>query len=230
MTTTLFLGLIVNSATIVVFLLARKLYRLKPSVLLLPLIVTTVLTVIVLMLTDYSYENYVDLTNVLSGLLGPAVVALAYPLYRQLPLIKVYLRPLSISLLIGAVAGVVSGWGLGVLFGLNDEFLAPLLTKSVTAPVAMDIAAIIEGNQTLAAILVTVAGLTGAVLASSLFKWTKIDHVIGRGLGYGIGSHAIGTARALDNSEFEGAISSVAMTVCAVIVSLVAPLFAMIVF
>ncbi len=140
----------------------------------LPLIVTTALTVLVLLLTDFSYERYVDLTSMLSGLLGPAVVALAYPLYRQLPLIKAYIRPLIISLLIGAIAGVISGWGLGMLVGLKDEFLAPLLTKSVTAPVAMDIASIIEGNQILAAILVTVAGLTGAVLAHSCLNGQKL--------------------------------------------------------
>ncbi|WMM31127.1 LrgB family protein [Shouchella clausii] len=212
-----------SGATLIVFLAAVALYKRKKTLLFLPLLVTTAISVLFLLLSGITYQHYQEAVSWISSFLGPAVVALAIPLYRQLPLIKKYFRPLIISITTGALFGVASGFMLGALVGLKMAFLQPLLTKSVTAPVAMDIMALLNGNITLAAILVTIAGLTGAIVSGTLFKWTHISHFIGKGVAFGAGAHAIGTAKALEHSEAEGAISSISMIVCAIIVSIAVP-------
>ncbi|WP_059103761.1 LrgB family protein [Shouchella shacheensis] len=216
--------------TIAVYLVARSLQKRIPHPLLLPLLVATAFISVMLVIFQIPYETYRFGSDWMTQLLGPAVVALAYPLYRQLPLLKTYLRPLLLSITVGAVVGMGSGWILARIAGLGREWLDSILPKSVTMPVAMDISVSLQGEAALTAILVTAAGLTGATFGPYLFKWVKITHFLGKGIGYGAGSHAIGTAKALEDNEKEGAVSSVSMTICAIIVSLLAPVFTYLVY
>ena len=99
-----------------------------------------------------------------------------------------------------------------------------MVPKSVTTPIAMDLSLSIHGIPELTVVLVMVAGTGGAVLSPYVYKWCKIDHALARGIGLGNASHGIGTAKAIENSEEEGAASSIAMTMSAVIVSILIPL------
>jgi putative effector of murein hydrolase len=129
-----------------------------------------------------------------------------------------------VSVSSGALVGIMSGLLLATWLGIEQELISSLIPKSVTTPVAMDIATTIGGIAPLSAVLVIVAGIGGVVLAPYVFRWCKIDKEMAKGIGTGSAAHAIGTAKALENSEKEGAASSVAMTLSAIIVSILGPL------
>lgn len=210
--------------TIAVFLTMEKLYMRLPNPLLLPVLTSTIFLASMLVLCNIPYETYMIGGEWINRLLGPAVVALAIPLYRQKETLKKYAMPIISGVTIGAVVGILSGTGLGKWFGMNKEMVYTLLPKSVTTPVAIEIASSFGGIPTLAAVFVIFAGLVGAILGPYLVKWFHIDGAIGQGIGFGTASHAFGTIKALEYGELEGAISSVAMTLCALITSIISPL------
>ncbi|MEK4565963.1 LrgB family protein [Alkalihalobacillus sp. FSL R5-0424] len=220
--------LLMTTLTLLCYIGGRWIYRLFPNPLLLPVITGTALLLCVLFLFEIPYESYIDGAGWLETVIGVAVVALAYPLYRQLTILKKYRISLLVGTSVGSLIGVFSTFLLTSLLGVDQGTIASLLPKSVTTAVAIDLAESTGGESSLAAIFVTVAGVTGTILYSLICKWFRIDHVVGRGVAVGSASHAIGTAKALEFSEEEGAISSVAMTLCAIMVSILIPVVALI--
>ncbi|WP_158736529.1 LrgB family protein [Alteribacillus sp. YIM 98480] len=223
-------AILAAAGTVLVYIGARKFYQRFSYPITLPIVTGTVVIIVVLLGTGISYDTYMLGGRWIEHLLGPAVVALAYPLYKQRKMLKMYFFPLLVSVTVGAFAGVLSGYYLSRLAGVEQALIASVLPKSVTTPVAMEVAASIGGPPPLAAVFVMVAGIGGVVTAPYLFKCCKINHVLAKGIGIGSASHAIGTAKALENSEIEGAASSVAMTLSAVIVSIIIPLLALLFF
>ncbi|MDT8859340.1 LrgB family protein [Alkalihalobacillus sp. MEB130] len=217
------LGVIFIMVTIGIYLASKVLYKRYPFPYMLPLLTSTIVLIIVLVVFQIPYETYSLGGRWLEMLLGPAVVALALPLYKQFSMLKQNFAPIMISVTTGAIVGIVSGLMMAKWLGIEKELVYSIVPKSVTTPVAMDIATTLGGIAPIAAILVMVAGVGGIVMAPYLFKLCKIDHAIGKGLGTGSGAHAIGTAKAIENSEKEGAASSVAMTLSAIIVSFIGP-------
>ncbi|MDQ0208175.1 LrgB family protein [Alkalicoccobacillus murimartini] len=220
----IFTILAMTGLTILCYVGGKWLYSRFPYPFLLPLVTSTVLLLMVLYVADIQYNDYLDGAGWLESLIGIAVVALAYPLYKQLPILKKYSLPLLVGTAVGSIVGVISTLILSSLFGFNEEIIVSLLPKSVTTAVALDLAEAFGGQTSLTAILVTVAGITGTVLYPYCCKLFRIHHVVGRGVGVGSASHAIGTAKALEYSELEGAISTVAMTLCALMVSVIIPI------
>lgn len=210
--------------TILIYLAAKAFYRKFSFPFTLPLLIATIVLIALLLVFRIPYETYYTGGQWLEKLLGPAVVALAYPLYRQINILKRYFTAITVSVGAGAIVGIVSGIMLAKWVGIEQTLISSLVPKSVTIPVAMDIAVTIGGIGPLAAVLVTVAGIGGVVLSSFIFKWCRITNEIGKGMGRGSASHAIGTAKALESSEREGAASTVAMTLSAIIVSVVGPM------
>lgn len=219
------IGAIAIIVTIVVFLLMKKVNGRFPHPLTLPVLTATIIMVTGIRLLNISYETYYIGGQWIEKLLGPAVVALAYPLYQQRKLISRYTWPIVTGVTIGSLIGVITGFATGYFLRLDETVTLSLLSKSVTTPVAMDIAKTIDGSPSLAAIFVMVAGISGAVMGHSIFKWCNIDLPIAKGLGMGSASHAIGTSRSFQESDQEGAASTVAMILSAIIVSVLAPLF-----
>ncbi|OLO40194.1 hypothetical protein BTR23_06760 [Alkalihalophilus pseudofirmus] len=217
--TLFFIGL-----TIIVYIGARLFYQKYPYPFTLPLVVATIVMICILVVFNIPYDTYKVGGEWIEKLLGPAVVALAYPLYKQLSMLKKYFTSIVVGVLVGAIIGIVSGLQLAKWMGVEEMVVYSLIPKSVTTPVAMEVAATLGGAPPLAAVFVMVAGIGGVVLAPYFFKWFKINHYIGKGIGTGSASHAIGTAKALENSEEEGAASSVAMTLSAIVVSIVGPM------
>ncbi|TSB48107.1 LrgB family protein [Alkalicoccobacillus porphyridii] len=218
---TLLVGM--TALTVFAYMIARWLYIRLPSPFLLPLVTSTLIVIIFIFLTGIDFELYHRGAGWLEQLIGLAVVALAFPLYKQMHILKAYTKPLLLGTAIGSLVGVVSALILASLIGLNEEIIISLLPKSVTMAVAVDLAIAAGGESSLTAILVTVAGLTGTILYP-YYNLCRIHHPIGQAVGVGSASHAIGTAKALENGELEGAVSTVAMTLCAIMVSILMPL------
>lgn len=210
--------------TLISYFIGRTLYNYIKTPLLLPITVAVAIIVTVLSLANISYETYMSGSKWIHALLGPAVVSLAYPLYEHRELLRRLAFPILIGSLVGAFVGVFSGFILAKFTQLDEALLYSLLPKSVTTPVAMDISESLGGIAPLAAVLVIIAGLTGVLLGPLMYRIFRLRTEIGRGVGMGSASHAIGTASAFEQSELEGSISTIAMIVNAVFVSLIIPL------
>ncbi|OZU89323.1 hypothetical protein CIL03_06280 [Virgibacillus indicus] len=219
----LLIGLIIVGATYVIYLAAKNIHKKVAISFTAPVITSTIIIVAILLSFEISYETYMIGGKWINELLGPAVVALAYPLYRERDVLKRLTVPILIGTTVGAVVGISTGILLARFAGFEDLLIYSLTPKSVTTPVAMAIAETIGGVTSLAAVFVMIAGIGGVLFSSLVYKIFRIDHRIGRGVGIGSASHAIGTSKALESSMVEGSISTIAMVVSAVVVSVITP-------
>ena len=211
--------------TVLVYLGALALYRrsgLNPLVN--PVLVSVAAIVSVLLLTRTPYPQYFEGAKFVHFLIGPATVALAIPLYNQLARLKRMAWPVGVALLSGCLTAIVSAVGIGWLLGASPETLRSLAPKSSTMPIAMGVAERIGGLPSLAAVAVAVTGISGAIMARSLFNLLKIQDPAVRGFAVGVASHAIGTARALQVHEQAGAFSALAMALNGIATALLVPL------
>src|SRR5699024_1171236 len=132
--------------------------------------------------------------------------------------------PMIMSTLIGGIIGICSGVWFGMIVGLDRLFIYSIAPKSVTTPVAMDISATIGGIPSLSAVLVIIAGITGAMLSPYINKLFRFKSPISKGVSLGTASHAIGTSKAMEYSDFTGTISTIAMILSAIFVSVMTPI------
>ena len=189
-----------------------------------PVLVGVVLLAATLVLLDVDYATYAEGTTIVTFLLGPATVALAVPLHRQLGRLRGYALPLVAGLLVGVVVSVGSAMLLVQLLG-GDELLARTVApKATTAPVAIALSRTIEGVAPLTAAIGITAGILGAVAAPTVLTWLRVREHRARGLATGAVSHGIGTSRMLHEDPVEGAFSGLAMGLTALATSLLLPL------
>ncbi|MFN3132757.1 LrgB family protein [Roseibium sp.] len=189
-----------------------------------PVLIAVVLLVSLLLVTDTQYSVYFEGAQFVHFMLGPATVALALPLYRQLERVRRSSLAILASLLAGSLTAAISAVGIAALFGASKETLVSLAPKSVTAPVAMGISEQLGGLPSLTAVLVILTGITGAALGPLLLNLMGVKDMAARGLAIGTASHGIGTARALQVSELAGAFSGLAMGLNALATAILLPL------
>ena len=212
------------TVTLVAYLIAVWIYeKLGAKPIYNPVVIAVAILVTVLWVTGMEYATYFDGAQFIHFLLGPATVALALPLYRQMRKLKTVLVPLMVALFVGIVAGGLSAVVIADLLGASLETALSLAPKSVTAPVAMGIAEEIGGLPSLTAIIVVTTGVIGAVIGSRLFDMIGCHDDSVRGVAMGVTSHGIGTARAFQVSSEMGAFSGLAMALSALFTSLLLP-------
>ncbi|WLV24099.1 LrgB family protein [Aciduricibacillus chroicocephali] len=214
-------GILSIIGTIFIYMLARKISQKYPGPFTIPVLIGTVMIIALLFVLRIPYDVYAQGANWINHLLGPAVVALAYPLYKQWDMLKRNIVPILSGVVVGAISGVASGLILTKLAHIDQKIALSLTPKNVTTPVAMDIAHTIGGVPALAAVFVMFAGIGGAVMSPYLFKLARIRHFLGKGIGIGCASHAIGIAMAMEHSEEEGAAGTVAMGLSSIVVSII---------
>lgn len=210
--------------TLVAYTLAYRLYRFGAhSPLLNPVVTAVALLITLLVLTDTPYAAYFTGGQYVHFLLGPATVALAVPLYRQLPKLRQMWLPLLAAVVSGAVVGGLSAIFIARALGAAWQTQVSLAPKSVTAPVAMGISEQLGGLPSLTAALVVATGILGAVLGNRLFELLRIRDDAVKGVAMGITAHGIGTARAFQISPEMGAFSGLAMALSAFASALLLP-------
>jgi len=197
---------------------------------LLPILTATIITVIILLVFNIPYETYMEGGEWISKMLGPAVVALAFPLYNQRELIFKYKYSIITSIIVAMLAGLISVVALLMLFGASKDFILTSLPKSLTTPVAMQVSDIVGGVPPLTAVMVMVAGFTGAILGPVLFKLFKIDTAISRGVAMGSASHGVGLTKLKEYSEEDLSIGSLSMGLSAVVGAFIIPLISIYLF
>ncbi|MGD8109339.1 CidB/LrgB family autolysis modulator [Vibrio sp. TRT 21S02] len=211
--------------TIIVFFFARWVSRKCNSPLMNPLLISIAILIPVLMYLKVPFESYYADNEWISFLLQPAVVALAYPLYEQLPQIKSNWRIIMLACGVGSIMSMLTASMIAVYMQADMSLIASLLGKSVTTPIAMEVSSHLGGEPAIAAILVLIVGLFGAILAYPIYNMLGITHPIAKGLTMGTVSHALGTATCAEKDGQDAAFSSLALVVCGVITSILAPTF-----
>lgn len=209
--------------TLMIFFASRKLAMVLKTPLVNPLLVSLLVIIPLLLFTHVSYQRYFQGSQLLDDLLQPAVVALALPLYEQLHQIRARWKSIILICCIGSVVAMITGSGIALLLGASPEIAASVMPKSVTTPVAMAISDVTGGIPAISSVCVLFAGLTGAVFGYPLLNKLNIRSKAARGLAIGAASHALGTARCAEQDHQEGAFSSLALVVCGIITSVIAP-------
>ena len=217
------------TATLVVYLLAHAAYaRLQQVPWANPVLWTVLAITSGLLLTGVSYPTYFSGAQFIHFLLGPAVVALAWPLWQRRQELRQRWAPLLLAALAGGVASAGSALALGWAFDLPRDVLLSLTSKSVTAPVAMGIAEKIGGIPALAAVFAVLTGIIGALSGKYLFELLRISTTrsgwMARGFALGTASHGIGAARSLQVNADAGAYAGLALGLQVVLASLLIPL------
>lgn len=218
-----FFGAVISLAAYEGGLLLKKKYKLA---VLNPLLIGTVCVVAVLSLLKIEYKHYYEGAKYISYLLTPATVCLAVPLYRQFTLLRQNLKAVTGGIFSGVLASLVSVFLLSKLLGLNHEQYVTLLPKSITTAIGMGISEELGGITTITVAVIIVTGILGNMIAEFVYKIFHIDDPIARGLALGTASHAIGTAKAMEMGETEGAMSSLAIAVAGLTTVFGASLFA----
>ncbi|MCQ0990129.1 LrgB family protein [Jiella marina] len=216
--------LLALTMTLVLFQVAQWLYRKagRPA-LLNPVFLSAAAIVAILIATDTPYPTYFEGAQFIHFLLGPATVALAIPLYRQIERVKESALAITVSLLAGSLTAMTTAVGIGYLLRLDAISLVSLAPKSVTAPVAMGIVEKLGGLPSLTAVFVIITGILGGALGPVVLDRLRIFDPTARGFALGTASHGIGTARALQESEVAGAFSGLAMGLNALATAILLP-------
>lgn len=215
---------------VVIYLLMSVIYRRFHFPILIPALTATVTIVTLLLTFNIPYDTYMIGGQWINQLLGPAVVSLAYPLYKQRHVLLENLSAILGGAVVGLCIGMFSGLLLAAGLGFSKVFVLSLLPKSITTPVAIQISSSLGGDSSLTSVFVMIAGFTGAIGGPFIIKMFRIQSEIGIGIGLGTASHALGTAKALEYGEKSVSMSSVAMTVCAIVGSCIGPLVAWIMY
>ena len=205
-----FFGVAVSIAAYEAGSLLKKKYH---SALFNPLLLSVAATIVLLVLFRIDYDTYYEGAKYLSYLLTPATVCLAIPMYEQLELLKKNLK----AVMVGIISGVLMSLGcilvMAIVFGLNHETYVTLLPKSITTAIGMGVSEELGGYVTITVATIVITGVLGNIIGEGLCKLFHIEEPIAKGVALGTASHAIGTARAMERGEIEGAMASLSIAV-----------------
>ena len=210
--------------TLGAYQLAIAVYEKTRLVFLQPVLVSTLLVIAILLLCGLTFAEYNSGAEALTVFLGPATVALAVPLYLNLKRIREIFWPTVLTLLIAGVIATALGVSLAWLLGAEHNILMSMAPKSVTSPIAMLVASQIGGLAALAAVFVMITGVLGAIIGPSLLRCCGVHHHAAVGMALGMTAHAVGTSRAMQESEECGAFAALAMSLMGVFTAILLPL------
>lgn len=182
-----------------------------------PLMIAIALVIVVLLVFHIPLEDFNKGGDFIRFFLVPATAALALSIYRQVWLLKRNFLPIIIGSAVGSLVSMGTVYGLCTLFGLNEILTSSLIPKSVTTPIAMDITIRLGGEPSITVAAVVVTGIVGAILAPTFIKVFRVKNPVAAGVAIGTSSHALGTAKALEIGEVEGAMSGIAMSVTGIL-------------
>jgi predicted murein hydrolase (TIGR00659 family) len=213
------------TATLVTYVFAQSIYaRLDQAPWANPVLWTVLVLAALLTISDTPYPTYFAGAQFIHFLLGPAVVALAWPLWQRRFEVRQRAPALLVAALLGGAVAALSAVAIGYALGLPTEVIVSLVPKSVTAPVAMGIAEKIGGIPALAAVFAVLTGLVGAVSGKYVFDALRIKPLAIRGFALGTAAHGIGAARALQVHPDAGAYAGLALGLQVLLASLFMPL------
>lgn len=219
----IFFGVFISIVGYELGLLLKKTFR---KAIFNPLLISILFVIVVLRLFHVDYASYNDGAKYLSYLLTPATVCLAIPLYEQLELLKNNIKAIIIGIVSGVLASLGSILLFSYLFHLSHEQYVTLLPKSITTAIGMGVSEELGGFVTITVSVIIVTGVLGNIIAETICKIFGIVEPIAKGVALGTSAHAIGTARAMEMGEIEGAMSSLSIAVAGLMTVVGASVFA----
>lgn len=192
-----------------------------------PLLISIIFVISVLLIFSIDYESYSVGGNIIAYFLTPATVCLAIPLYKQLHLLKKYKAALSLGILSGVLGSLSSILALSLLFGLSHSQYVTLLPKSITTAIGIGVSHELGGIEALTVAAIVLTGLFGNITARGLCRLLRITDPVAQGVAIGTSAHALGTAKALEMGEVQGAMSSLSIVVSGLLTVVAASFFAM---
>lgn len=188
-----------------------------------PLLIAIIILIIFLFKFNIKYDDYNNGGQIISFFLAPATVALALPLYKKFSLFKENAVPILLGILCGIISGMISVIVLSRLFGLSVNLTESLIPKSITTPIGMALAKQLGGLPSIAVVAIIITGILGSIIGPFLYKILKINDKVAMGIAMGSSSHAVGTAKAMEIGETEGAMSSLTIAISGIMTVLIAP-------
>ena len=190
------------------------------------LLISIIVTILVLIGSHVDYETYNEGAKYLSWLLTPATVCLAIPLYEEWELLKKNASAVMLGVTAGVLTSLVTVFILARLMGLNHANYVTLLPKSITTAIGMGVSEELGGYVTITVAVIVITGVLGNIFGELICKIFRIHEPISKGLAFGTAAHAIGTAKAMELGDVEGAMSSLSIAVAGVLTVVLASLFA----
>lgn len=189
-----------------------------------PILVAVALVIAALKFLRVDYPGYYEGAKYISYLLTPATVCLAIPLYRQLKLLLQNLAAVALAITAGVIASALSIFVLCLAFRMEHVYYATLLPKSITTAIGMGVSEEAGGIVTITVVCIIITGIFGNIIGERMFLLLRLKSPISRGLALGTSAHAVGTAKALELGEIEGAMSSLSVAVAGLMTVVVVPL------
>ena len=219
----MFFGAFLSIGTYLLGMMIKRKFRLAICN---PLLISIALTIAVLVLTGVDYGTYNESAKYLSYFLTPATLCLAVPLYQQLEQLKSNWKAILGGILSGVLTSLVTILVLAKLFGLGHAEYVTLLPKSITTAIGMGVSEELGGYVTITVAVIVITGVFGNMIAEAVCRLFRIREPIARGIAIGSAAHAIGTARAMEMGEIEGAMSSLSIAVAGLLTVVGASFFA----
>ena len=191
-----------------------------------PLLISIMIVIGILLFLGVDYDSYYTGAKYLSYLLTPATVCLAVPLYEQLSLLKNNWKAIMAGIISGVIASALCVFVLALVFGLSHEEYVTLLPKSITTAIGMGVSQELGGIVTITVAVIVITGVFGNMIAETVCRLFHIEEPIAKGIGIGSASHAMGTTRAMEMGEIEGAMSSLSIAVAGLLTVVVVSVFA----
>lgn len=216
-----FFGIVLSLAT---YMIGKYLFQKTKSIFCNPLLIGIVLSIIFLMTLNIPFEAYNKGGAILKMLISPIEsVIIGVALYEQIEILKKNWFPIIVSTIAGSTFAVIIVFVLGKVVNLSSDLLFASLPKSVTTAIALDIGSKFGWEGSLITMMTVTTGVTGAVIAPFVVKFIK--YPVARGVGIGSSSHAVGTSKAIELGEVEGAMSGLALSLAAIFTSFIVPIF-----
>ena len=191
-----------------------------------PLLVAIIVVIAFLSVFHIEYKEYNRGAVYLGYFLTPATVCLAIPLYEQVELLKKHSKAIVLGLISGVITSLVCVLVLALLFHFDHAQYVTLLPKSITTAIGMGISEELGGYVTITVAVIIITGVVGNMLAETVCRIFKIEEPVAKGIAIGASSHAVGTVKAMEIGEIEGAMSSLAIAVAGLLTVVLAPVFA----
>lgn len=189
-----------------------------------PLVVSSALIILVLVLTGIPVENYNIGGAIITFFLGPSVVILAVPLYRNFKLLKANWVAILSGITVGSLAGILTILAMSFMLDLDSSIMISIIPKSVTTPIGLEITKELGGISSITVLSIFTTGLLGAMIYPMVFRLFRIKHPVAKGVALGTAAHALGTAKAVEIGDQEGAMSGLSIGLAGLVTVFLVPL------
>lgn len=205
------------------FKIGKEIFKQFKLPILNPIFIALIIIFSVMELFHIPVNYYNKGGDILGFFIAPATVCLAIPLYKEFETLKKYYKIILFGAIVGSFTAITSVILLGKIFGIDKKILLSFLPKSITTPIGIEVSKLIGGLPSITVFAIIVTGITGNIFAPMMLKLFKIENAVAKGLGIGISSHAVGTSKAIEMGETEGAMSALSIVIAGIITIFLAP-------